>query len=66
MLQILFAVAFSAAPLTLYLPPVRSLNLFVQSIEVFVRESEPVSRRAFFRFRLGLHRIFSRLSRAFR
>ncbi|KAJ1686399.1 hypothetical protein LUZ63_017789 [Rhynchospora breviuscula] len=66
MLQILFAVAFSAAPLTLYVPPVRSLNLFVQSIEVMVRESEPVSRRTFFRLRLGLRRIFARLSRAFR
>nr|XP_009791928.1 PREDICTED: uncharacterized protein LOC104239092 [Nicotiana sylvestris] len=39
MLEVFFAVAFSAAPLTLYVPPIRSLNLFVESIEDFIRQT---------------------------
>ncbi|KAJ6896061.1 F-box/WD repeat-containing protein [Populus alba x Populus x berolinensis] len=39
MLQLLFTVAFSAVPLTLYIPPVRSLNLFVETMEDLLRES---------------------------
>lgn len=37
MLQLLFTVAFSAAPLMLYIPPVRSLNLFLQTTEFLLR-----------------------------
>ncbi|CAA0808899.1 Unknown protein [Striga hermonthica] len=33
MLHLFFAVAFSAVPLTLYIPPVRSFNLFVETME---------------------------------
>ncbi|GAB4857772.1 Mitogen-activated protein kinase kinase kinase npk1 [Ancistrocladus abbreviatus] len=39
MLQIFFAVAFSAVPLTLYVPPTRSLTLFVEAMEDLVRET---------------------------
>ncbi|KAI4333141.1 hypothetical protein L6164_017982 [Bauhinia variegata] len=39
MLQLFFTVVFSAVPLTLYVPPVRSLNLFVETMEEIFRES---------------------------
>ncbi|KAK3017299.1 hypothetical protein RJ639_006898 [Escallonia herrerae] len=39
MLHLFFAVAFSAVPLTLYVPPVRSLNLFIATMEDLFRES---------------------------
>ncbi|RAL53894.1 hypothetical protein DM860_004365 [Cuscuta australis] len=39
MLQLFFAMAFSAVPLTLYIPPVRRLNLFMESVETLRRES---------------------------
>jgi len=40
MLQLLFTVAFSAMPLTLYVPPDWSLNLFVETIEDFVCQNK--------------------------
>ncbi|BAS82568.1 Os03g0174800, partial [Oryza sativa Japonica Group] len=66
MLQLLMALAFSAAPLTLYVPPVRSLSLFVEAIEAVFRDCAPYSQGAIFRFRLGLSRILSGLARALR
>ncbi|KAJ8748809.1 hypothetical protein K2173_011366 [Erythroxylum novogranatense] len=39
MLQLFLTVAFSAIPLTLYFPPLRSLNLFVETMEDLYRES---------------------------
>lgn len=45
MLQLFFTVAFSVVPLTLYLPPVRSLNLFVETMEDYARESTTYTRR---------------------
>ncbi|KAF7819008.1 dehydration-responsive element-binding protein 2F [Senna tora] len=59
MLQILFAVAFSAVPLTLYVPPIRSFNLFVQTVEDFLRQTAVHAIRAYPRFRLAFSRIFS-------
>ncbi|EAY88748.1 hypothetical protein OsI_10222 [Oryza sativa Indica Group] len=64
--KLLMALAFSAAPLTLYLPPVRSLSLFVEAIEAVFRDCAPYSQGAIFRFRLGLSRILSGLARALR
>nr|ABF94254.1 hypothetical protein LOC_Os03g07870 [Oryza sativa Japonica Group] len=64
--QLLMALAFSAAPLTLYVPPVRSLSLFVEAIEAVFRDCAPYSQGAIFRFRLGLSRILSGLARALR
>ncbi|XVF75822.1 hypothetical protein PTKIN_Ptkin13bG0217500 [Pterospermum kingtungense] len=58
MLQLFFAVAFSAVPLTLYLPPMRSLNLFVETIEDLVRETALYTLRAYPRLRHGFSRIF--------
>ncbi|KAG1342187.1 RING/FYVE/PHD zinc finger superfamily protein, putative isoform 1 [Cocos nucifera] len=66
MLQLLFAVAFSAAPLTLYVPPVRSLNPFLEAVEMFVREAAVYTLRAYPRVRLGLRRILASLNRALR
>ncbi|CAD5172946.1 unnamed protein product [Musa acuminata subsp. malaccensis] len=59
MLQLLFAVAFSAAPLTLYVPPMRSLNPFVEAVEMFAREAAVYTRQAFPQLRLGVRRILA-------
>ncbi|KAK9664341.1 hypothetical protein RND81_14G034700 [Saponaria officinalis] len=56
MLQLLFAVAFSAVPLTLYIPPIRSLNMFVEMVEDASTEFATYAARAY----LTLHRAFSR------
>ena len=66
MLQLLMALAFSAAPLTLYVPPVRSLSLFVEAMEAVCRDCAPYSHGAVARFRLGLSRILAGLARALR
>lgn len=64
MLQLLLAVALSAAPLTLYLPPIRSLNLFVETVEAFLAEVAVYSMRAYPRIRLGVRRIVAFAARA--
>ncbi|KAJ8437534.1 hypothetical protein Cgig2_027609 [Carnegiea gigantea] len=51
MLQLFFAVAFSAVPLTLYIPPIRSLNLFVETIEEAFRQTSSYAVRAYPRVR---------------
>ncbi|CAL1371820.1 unnamed protein product [Linum trigynum] len=56
-LQLFFTVAFSAIPLTLYIPPVRSLNLFVETMEDLVRESRVYTVRYYPRAR----NVWSRL-----
>ncbi|KAK8937647.1 hypothetical protein KSP40_PGU017646 [Platanthera guangdongensis] len=66
MLQLFFAVAFSAAPLTLYVPPVRSLNLFVETMETLARESSVYTNRAIPRLHLAFRRILSAFLRALR
>ncbi|GMI78836.1 hypothetical protein like AT3G52105 [Hibiscus trionum] len=58
MLQLVFAVAFSAVPLTLYVPPIRSLNLFVETIEDMLRQTILYTLSAYPRIRLGFSRIF--------
>ncbi|KAH7512460.1 hypothetical protein FEM48_Zijuj12G0093100 [Ziziphus jujuba var. spinosa] len=61
MLQLFFAIAFSAVPLTLYVPPIRSLNLFVESVENIIRQTTIYTLRAYPRIRLGCSRIFNAL-----
>ncbi|KAJ9184759.1 hypothetical protein P3X46_004454 [Hevea brasiliensis] len=61
MLQLFFAVAFSAVPLTLYVPPIRSLNSFVETIEDLLRQTAIYSLRAYPRLRLAFSRIFSNI-----
>ncbi|KAM4072953.1 hypothetical protein ACB094_11G178800 [Castanea mollissima] len=56
-LQLFFTLAFSAVPLTLYVPPVRSLNLFLEAVEGFLRESRIYSNRVYPRVRV----VWSRL-----
>ncbi|KAF4366343.1 hypothetical protein G4B88_026670 [Cannabis sativa] len=51
MLQFFFTTAFSAIPLTLYIPPPRNLNLFVETMEDALRESKPYTDRLFPRAR---------------
>ncbi|XP_065856706.1 uncharacterized protein [Euphorbia lathyris] len=63
MLQLFFAVAFSAVPLTLYVPPIRSLNLFVETIEELLRQTSLYTLRVYPRLRLAISRIFSNLIR---
>ncbi|KAL8227844.1 hypothetical protein R6Q57_015428 [Mikania cordata] len=53
MLHLFFAVAFSAVPLTLYVPPIRSFNLFVQTMEDLWRESSGYTHRVYPRVRYG-------------
>ncbi|KAL1300765.1 hypothetical protein HN51_045417 [Arachis hypogaea] len=57
MLQFFFSVAFSAIPLTLYIPPLRSLNLFVETMEDMVRESRIHTNRVYPRLRVAWLRI---------
>ncbi|KAM7500195.1 hypothetical protein LguiA_024609 [Lonicera macranthoides] len=64
MLQMFFAMAFSAVPLTLYVPPIRSLNLFVQSLEQFLRQTSVYSVRVNPRLRLAFSRLFASLFRS--
>ncbi|KAG2683431.1 hypothetical protein I3843_10G030500 [Carya illinoinensis] len=59
MLQLLFAVAFSAVPLTLYVPPIRSLNLFVETIEDVLRQTTDLTLRTYPRVRLAFSRLLS-------
>ncbi|KAK2653243.1 hypothetical protein Ddye_013099 [Dipteronia dyeriana] len=63
MLQLFFAVAFSAVPLTLYVPPIRSLNLFVETIEDLFRQTSVYTLRAYPRFRSAFSRIVLSLFR---
>ncbi|KAJ8762644.1 hypothetical protein K2173_010665 [Erythroxylum novogranatense] len=65
MLQLFFAVAFSAVPLTLYVPPVRSLNLFLDAIQNFLHHTALYALRAYPRFHFALSRILSNLNRRF-
>ncbi|CAL0326165.1 unnamed protein product [Lupinus luteus] len=37
MLDLFFTVAFSSVPLILYFPPIRSINLFVETIEEMLK-----------------------------
>ncbi|KAF8050342.1 hypothetical protein N665_1994s0011 [Sinapis alba] len=45
MLQLFFTIAFSAAPLTLYIPPIRCLTMFVETMEEMGMEGRVYSRR---------------------
>uniref|UniRef100_A0A7N0VJ32 Uncharacterized protein n=1 Tax=Kalanchoe fedtschenkoi TaxID=63787 RepID=A0A7N0VJ32_KALFE len=57
MLQLFFAVAFSAVPLTLYVPPIRSLNLFVQTMEELFRDTHLHTGRIYPRLRYACARL---------
>ncbi|KAL8249526.1 hypothetical protein R6Q59_006394 [Mikania micrantha] len=57
MLHLLFAVAFSAVPLTLYIPPIRSLNLFVQIMEALWMESGEQTNMVYPRIRVATRRM---------
>ncbi|KAF8044009.1 hypothetical protein BT93_A2096 [Corymbia citriodora subsp. variegata] len=63
MLQLFLAVAFSAVPLTLYVPPIRSLNLFVETIEELLRQTTLYTLRAYPRIRLAFTRLYNSLVR---
>ncbi|KAE8649764.1 hypothetical protein Csa_012384 [Cucumis sativus] len=63
MLQLFFAVAFSAVPLTLYVPPIRSLSLFVETLEDLLHHTAIHTIRAYPRFRLAFSRLFASVFR---
>ncbi|KAK3446744.1 hypothetical protein EUGRSUZ_A02389 [Eucalyptus grandis] len=63
MLQLFLAVAFSAVPLTLYVPPIRSLNLFVETVEGLFRQTTLYTLRAYPRIRLAFSRLYNSLVR---
>ncbi|KAG2671564.1 hypothetical protein I3760_13G003800 [Carya illinoinensis] len=52
-----FALAFPVAPLILYVPPVRSLNLFVEAMEDLMRELRIYINRMYPRARVVWSRI---------
>ncbi|KAG8371927.1 hypothetical protein BUALT_Bualt12G0013700 [Buddleja alternifolia] len=60
MLELFFTVAFSAAPLVLYIPPIRSLNLFVETMEYCLRGGATYALSFSPRLRLVVSRFFSR------
>ncbi|KAL7601744.1 hypothetical protein Lser_V15G26335 [Lactuca serriola] len=64
MLQLFFAVAFSAVPLTLYVPPIRSLSLFVGSFQQLVGHITVYTLRICPRLRLAFSRIVSPILRS--
>ncbi|KAG7565369.1 hypothetical protein ISN44_As10g020650 [Arabidopsis suecica] len=57
MLQLFFTIAFSAAPLTLYIPPIRCLTVFVETMEEMGMEGRVYSRRLFPRARIAWSRL---------
>lgn len=57
MLQLFFTIAFSAAPLTLYIPPIRCLTVFVETMEEMGMEGRVYSRRVFPRARIAWSRL---------
>ncbi|KAI5682108.1 hypothetical protein M9H77_03336 [Catharanthus roseus] len=59
MLHLFFAVAFSAAPLILYVPPIRSLNHFLETLEDLWRESSVYGGRMYPRLRHACSRILN-------
>ncbi|GLT64612.1 hypothetical protein SLA2020_370940 [Shorea laevis] len=65
MLQLLLPLAFSAVPLTLYVPPIRSLNLFVETLEGVVHHTAAFTLRTYPRIRLALSRVIRSLFRLF-
>uniref|UniRef100_A0A804MVG3 Uncharacterized protein n=1 Tax=Zea mays TaxID=4577 RepID=A0A804MVG3_MAIZE len=54
------------APLTLYVPPMRSLSFFVEAMEVVCRDCGPYSHGVVAHFRRGLSRVLGGLVRALR
>lgn len=59
MLHLFFAVAFSAAPLIIYIPPIRYLSRFVETIEDLWRETSVHGARVYPRFTYACTRIFN-------
>ncbi|KAF9665725.1 hypothetical protein SADUNF_Sadunf16G0153600 [Salix dunnii] len=57
MLQLFFTVAFSAVPLTFYIPPMRNLNFFVETMEGLLRESRVYTTRFYPRARHAWSRL---------
>lgn len=65
MLQLFLAVAFSAVPLTLYVPPMRNLCLFVDTMEQLYHHSAQVfTLQLRPQLRLALSRLLSPSSSA--
>lgn len=61
MLQVFVALAFSTAPVTLFIPPMRNLNLLVETMEAIAKEAADYSLRALPRIQLGVQRVRARL-----
>ncbi|XP_018434390.1 uncharacterized protein LOC108806710 [Raphanus sativus] len=57
MLQLLFTIAFSAAPLTLYIPPIRCLTAFARTMEEMGVEGRAYRVRVFARARIAWSRL---------
>ncbi|CAA0829883.1 Unknown protein [Striga hermonthica] len=59
MLELFLTVAFSAAPLTLYFPPIRSLNPFIRTANHLLRDAISYAADIYPRLRLAVSRLVS-------
>ncbi|KAL8028543.1 hypothetical protein ABFX02_14G167800 [Erythranthe guttata] len=59
MLHLFFAVGFSAIPLILYIPPVRNLSCFVETMEYVWMETSVHTARVYPRLRYASRRFFN-------
>ncbi|KAI4300762.1 hypothetical protein L6164_034100 [Bauhinia variegata] len=66
MLDLVSVFALTAVPMTIYVPPIRNLNLFVQRIEGFLRQSILLTLSTYPRLRFALSRIYNNIRRSTR
>ncbi|GER47222.1 Sec23/Sec24 protein transport family protein [Striga asiatica] len=59
MLELFLTVAFSAAPLTLYFPPIRTLNPFIRTTNHLLRDAISYAADIYPRLRLDVSRLVS-------
>ncbi|KAG2372476.1 uncharacterized protein HKW66_Vig0206550 [Vigna angularis] len=59
MSSLFFAVGFSAIPLVLFIPPIRNLNLFVETMEDMERELRIYTNRIYPRLLVAWTRFIS-------
>ncbi|WOK93070.1 hypothetical protein Cni_G01763 [Canna indica] len=65
-MKVLLATAFTAAPLMLYLPPMRNLNSFMEAVQTLSREVAGYWLSGYLRFQRGVRRIVVLITYALR
>ncbi|OIW11757.1 hypothetical protein TanjilG_10963 [Lupinus angustifolius] len=64
MLEMFFTLAFSSVPLILYFPPMRSFNLFVETIEETLKSTSVYTNRVNHGLRGAWSRVLNCVSRS--